>query len=97
MNNYALIKDDKVVNVIIAESIQIAEEVSALECVEISEDNIPWIGFLRKNDNWVKPAPFPSWQLDENFDWQPPIPMPETGGLWIWNEELGDWEEVAPE
>lgn len=46
-----------------------------------------------ENDVFLTPRPFPSWQLDENLDWQAPIQMPETGGPWIWNEELSDWED----
>ena len=42
------------------------------------------------NDVFIAPQPFPSWTLDENFDWQPPIPMP-TEGRWYWDEQLGDW------
>lgn len=42
------------------------------------------------NDVFIAPQPFASWSLDENFDWQPPIPRPE-GVNWIWDEELGDW------
>lgn len=45
------------------------------------------------NDIFISPQPFSSWSLDENFDWQPPIPMPEDG-LYFWNEESGSWEEV---
>lgn len=47
------------------------------------------------NDVFITPRPFPSWILDENFDWQAPVPMPENGGPWMWNEELGDWEEIV--
>ena len=41
-------------------------------------------------DVFIAPQPYPSWNLDENFDWQPPTPRPQ-GVNWIWNEELGDW------
>jgi len=51
--------------------------------------------FDEVNDVFIAPQPYASWELDENFDWQPPIPMPETEGPWIWNEELGDWEEIS--
>jgi len=44
------------------------------------------------NDVFIAPQPFPSWSLDENFDWQPPIMRPDGEiGEWVWNEELGDW------
>ena len=47
-----------------------------------------------ERDAFIPPKPFESWSLDEETCWwEPPTPMPETGGPWIWNEELGEWEE----
>jgi hypothetical protein len=43
-------------------------------------------------DVFIAPQPYPSWSLDENFDWQPPTPRPE--GLWYWDEETLSWVEV---
>jgi len=40
-------------------------------------------------DVFVAPQPFESWLLDENFDWQAPIPKPD--GLYYWDEDLGNW------
>lgn len=41
------------------------------------------------NDVFILPKPFPSWTLDENFDWQAPIPMP--GDDYVWDEENQQW------
>jgi hypothetical protein len=41
---------------------------------------------------FIAPQPYPSWSLDENFDWQPPVPRPEEG-FWTWDEELQAWSE----
>ena len=46
------------------------------------------------NDVFIAPQPYPSWSLDENFDWQAPTPMPEGIG-WYWNEEELTWKEVV--
>jgi len=43
-------------------------------------------------DVFVAPQPFPSWSLDENHDWQPPVPRP-SDGTWIWNESSLSWIE----
>lgn len=43
-------------------------------------------------DVFIAPKPFPSWLLDENHDWQPPIPYPNDGLMYFWNEEDQDWE-----
>jgi hypothetical protein len=32
------------------------------------------------NDVFICPQPYGSWILDENFDWQPPTPMPVVEG-----------------
>jgi hypothetical protein len=46
------------------------------------------------NDVFIAPQPYPSWSLDENFDWQPPTPKP-IEGVWYWNEEELTWKEVV--
>jgi len=44
-------------------------------------------------DVFIAPQPFPSWSLDENYDWQPPTPMPDTG-QWVWDETKQQWVTV---
>jgi len=44
-------------------------------------------------DVFVTPKPFESWTLDDNHDWQPPTPRPDTGS-WVWNEEKREWQEI---
>lgn len=46
------------------------------------------------NDVFIRPQPYPSWTLDENFDWQAPKPFPDAEGFWMWDEELGEWVNV---
>jgi len=41
-------------------------------------------------DVFIAPQPFPSWTLDENYDWQPPKQKP-AGRRVYWDEDLGDW------
>lgn len=45
-------------------------------------------------DVFIAPQPFPSWVLDENKDWQAPVPMP-TEGAWYWDEDAGAWVEAV--
>ena len=45
-------------------------------------------------DKFIAPQPYPSWSLDENFDWQPPTPRPE-GDFWYWNEDSLSWLEQS--
>jgi len=44
-------------------------------------------------DVFIAPQPYPSWLLNDNFDWQAPVEKPE--GNWSWDEELGNWVEAA--
>ena len=42
------------------------------------------------NDVFVAAQPYPSWALDNDFNWQPPAPMPKEG-MWYWNEVEQVW------
>lgn len=53
--NYAIIKDNKVINVIVSDSKEIAEEVTGLEAVETTGQ--PWIDWARIDGQWVEPQP----------------------------------------
>jgi len=41
------------------------------------------------NDVFIAPKPYPSWSLDNNFDWQAPSPRPSD--KCVWDEDLGKW------
>jgi hypothetical protein len=43
-------------------------------------------------DVFVEPQPYPNWTLDANSDWQAPVPLPENGGNYVWNESTVSWE-----
>jgi hypothetical protein len=45
------------------------------------------------NDVFIRPQPYPSWFLDNNFNWQPPTPRPK-GDLWYWNEAEQVWVDA---
>jgi len=44
------------------------------------------------NDVFITPQPYPSWALDNNFNWQAPTPRPEGIG-WYWDEDSLSWLE----
>lgn len=46
-------------------------------------------------DVFIAIQPFPSWHLDENFDWQAPKPKP--GEDYYWDEEQQEWIPFDPE
>jgi len=44
-------------------------------------------------DVFISPQPFPSWSLDENYDWQAPIDYPADGKDYSWDEANQVWVE----
>ena len=45
-------------------------------------------------DAFIYPQPYPSWVLDENAQWQAPVPKPDDGKLYVWDEATLSWVEV---
>jgi len=62
--------------------------------------NYAGIGFTYNEalNAFIAPKPFDSWILDETiYGWVAPIPMPNDGGQYFWDESAGDWVEVVSE
>lgn len=44
------------------------------------------------------PKPYPSWSWNaEKLQWQAPVPYPEDGGFYVWDEEKQEWIEPSNE
>jgi hypothetical protein len=44
---------------------------------------------------FIPPQPFPSWVLNPATAlWDAPVPMPDDGGLWVWDETTQSWIAV---
>ena len=58
----------------------------------------PGIGYSydEVNDLFIAPQPYPSWNLNESFDWICPVEMPvvELPLLAVWNEEIVNWDII---
>ena len=52
--NYAVMNGDLVVNVIVADTLTIAKQVTGAECVEC--DGSFWIGWTRSGKDWIAPV-----------------------------------------
>lgn len=46
-------------------------------------------------DVFIAPKPYPSWTLDSNYDWQPPLPYPTDGQNYVWDEQTQSWVLVS--
>jgi hypothetical protein len=43
-------------------------------------------------DAFIPPKPYPSWVLDDaTCQWQAPVPMPQDGQMYEWDEAAGEW------
>lgn len=60
--------------------------------------NYAGIGYTydRTRDAFIPPKPFNSWLLNEDSClWDPPVPYPNDGERYLWNEESVNWEQVS--
>lgn len=47
-------------------------------------------------DAFIPPQPFPSWTLDSIAGlWDPPVPHPNDGNIYTWDEITQSWELVG--
>jgi len=62
--------------------------------------NFAGIGFTydAEKDAFIPRKPFESWILNEDTClWEAPIPYPDDGLDYIWNESITNWTEVTDE
>ena len=60
--------------------------------------NYAGIGFSYDagRDAFIPPQPLPSWVLDDaTCQWKPPIPEPQDGKVYRWDESTISWIEVT--
>ena len=51
------------------------------------------IGWTVEEDGLRPPSPYPSWVWDGS-EWVAPVPMPDDGGAYLWDEDAQDWKPV---
>jgi hypothetical protein len=98
MKNFAVINKKLVENTIIADSLEIAQEITGKTCVEYSSDiaHRVYPGCSYEGGKIITPKPFPSWVLNDKDEWVTPKeePLPTETSLWAWDEETVNWVEV---
>ena len=60
--------------------------------------NYAGIGYTFNSDidAFVPPKPYASWTLNnDTAQWEPPVAMPDDGGMYSWNEETTSWDAVT--
>ena len=102
---YAKVKNGIVEKVIVAEPefFDTFVDDSAGTWIETKMDgsirkNYAGIGFSYDStrDAFIPPQPYPSWTLKEDTClWEAPIPYPDDGNMYEWNETNQEWDEVT--
>lgn len=111
---FAELNNGIVKRVIVAETKEWCEQALGGTWVQTYYDtpgkNYAGIGFTYHPDvdNFSSPAPFPSWTLQSDLSWQPPVAYPDvplkggnetqsTGEIFYqWDEDLLTWVEHIP-
>lgn len=93
MSTYAIHDGATVLNVILAETLEVAQAVtpSDLQVLECDE-NGPGVGWTLESDGWRQPQPYPSWVWNATEKWwEAPVPVPQDQQPYVWDEALVDW------
>jgi hypothetical protein len=47
--------------------------------------------------SFIAPKPYPSWLLNTaTYQWEAPVPYPNDGGFYEWDEATQSWKEIVP-
>ena len=96
MGKYALISNNIVINIIVADSSEEANKVGNV--IEYTDENPAVIGGDYVDGYFYEIQPYPSWTRDKGI-WVAPIPRPNDGKFYTWNEDTLTWDlnETSPE
>lgn len=59
--------------------------------IEYTDANPAGIGWEYDGTGFIPPQPFPSWTLNA-YVWEPPVPMPDDGIPYYWDEPSTSWK-----
>jgi len=90
MATFAVLDGQDVLNIILADSKAIAEEVTGKTCVAFTTEPAE-PGGTYVDGVFLKKKPYPSWVLGLNGDWKAPTEMPVDDNAYEWDEETGSW------
>ena len=90
MNYAELNADNIVINVIVADQEFIDKETETDQYIVLTNGGIGYT-YDAVNKVFIAPQPYPSWTLDNNFEWQPPTPQPPPPPLTYWDEQQEKW------
>ena len=56
--------------------------------------NFAGLGYYWDGTGFYAPQPYPSWTLDDKYQWQPPVARPVDDKFYTWSEDTLNWVEV---
>lgn len=92
MAQFAVIEGENVINTIIAESKEIAEELTGKTCIEFTTEPAG-VGNTYVGGVFLPKKPFPSWVLNGKNEWESPVPRPQDSNA-AWDESTTSWVEL---
>ena len=98
---YALVKDDKIFNIIVCTPDiieQFSQDLEMDSFVELTDENFFNQISRAKIGDWVNGTSFvwSSWTKNEDGSYTPPIEEPTDGRVYEWREEHSNWMAVTP-
>jgi hypothetical protein len=91
----AVLSDNVVINVIIAQSAEEASALTGRTCVESQNAAVGYI-FDEEKGIVIPLQPFESWELnEEQTGWVAPTEMPDDGAEYHWDEDKLEWVETV--
>ena len=94
MYNFGVLdNNNEIINIIVSETLETAEQISGLTCVQIKNEDTATIGYaydINTNQFTKNKKPYDSWVL-LNGEWSAPINKPTDGKNYKWDEESKTW------
>jgi hypothetical protein len=90
-NMAVLDENNNVINLVVCED----DQPETATQITYTDANPAWIGGDYVDGYFYTPQPYPSWTRDNGI-WVAPIPMPDDGLPYIWNEETQSWDLDEP-
>lgn len=91
----AVLNNGRIKSLIIAESVEIAEEITGGTCAHAETGDIGWL-WNEQHGKFLPDQPFASWTWDEvALAWVAPKPKPESEAELAWDEATLSWVEYV--
>lgn len=98
MLNFAVMENENVTNIIVAESLSIAQSITEKNCIQLDSnaDAEPGGKYDFEKNIFIKKQPYPSWTLNDNNQWEPPVqPINNESETLQWDENSLSWVEIT--